>query len=325
MADNTQERTALGSLKLGPDGFNKIALLGTASSSMEMAPFDDHSWSIWACSPGAFPLCARKRSDCWFEPHRWMPTAPGLPGAPGTKPWFSADFHTFLGSHKGPVFMSEVQKTIPSSVRIPYEDLIAKYGPYFWTSTLTYMIAMAIDQLQDRATRGEQVAIGLWGVDMAGTEEWAYQRPGCQHFVGLAMSLGINVVLPQESDLMRPPTMYGIGEHNPRHIALLARKAVAEAQKNQLTQQFEMAKQQLNTINGSLQELEHVLQSWSDDVVPDLRQAVSFSNQFAKPVGELSASVPLTDVDTFVSDQVASRKKDTTGADVVTLQEASAG
>ncbi len=292
MTTEFKERTALGALKLGPDGFNKIAILGTAPTSMELAPFDDPSWAIWACSPGAFPKCASKRSDVWFEPHRWMPTAPGLPGAPGTKPWFSADFNTFLKGHKGPVFMSQVQPSIPTSVRIPYEDLIAKYGPYFWTSTIAYMIAMAIDQLQEKAKRGEQTAIGLWGVDMSATEEWSYQRPGCQHFIGIAMSLGINVMLPEESDLMRPPTMYGIGEHNPRHVALLARKTMIEAQKAQCAAQHNQLGQNILTMNGQLAELEHVLQSWCDDLQPDLRHAVSFSREAAHPTGELSGNEP---------------------------------
>ena len=306
--NQVNERTMVMSLKLGPDGYNKIAIIGTAPGSMTLAPFDDPSWSIWACSPGAFPYCASKRSDVWFEPHRWLPTAPGLPGAPGTRPWFSADFHTFLGAHKGPVFMSEVQPTIPSSVRIPFEDLIAKYGPYFWTSTIAYMIAMAIDALQDRAARGEQVAIGLWGVDMSATEEWSYQRPGCQHFIGLAMSLGINIVLPPESDLMRPPTMYGIGEHNPRHIALLARKVHAEAQKAQMQHKNGIIIKNMMKLDGILQEIDYTLQSWSDDVVPDLRQAVSFSGEFTKPVGTLA--------------QAAKEAAPSTGAEVVPLQEA---
>jgi len=295
MTANLQERISLGSLNLGPEGFNKIAILGTAPSSMALAPFADKSWAIWACSPGAFPMCAQNRSDVWFEPHRWQPTAPGKPYAPGTKPWFSADFHTFLREHKGPVFMSQVQPSIPSSVRIPYEDLIAKYGPYFWTSTIVYMIAMAIDQLQDRAARGEETVIGLWGVDMSATEEWAYQRPGCQNFIGLAQSLGINVLLPEESDLMRPPTMYGIGEHNPRHISLLARKTSIEAQKAQAVANHQQIAQNINVFNGQLAELEHVLNSWCDDVVPDMRHAVSFSSEGVQPKDEPSgAAAPST-------------------------------
>jgi hypothetical protein len=304
------ERTMLEQLKLGPDGFTGIAILGTSGSSMTLAPFKDPKWSIWACSPGAYPICAQNRSDVWFEPHRWMPTPPGQMGAPGTKPWFSPEFNMFLGSHKGPVFMSKVHTSIPMSVRIPYEDLVKKYGPFFFTSTVAYMIAMAIDALQERAARGEKVTIGLWGVDMSATEEWSYQRPGCQHFIGLAKSLGINILLPQESDLMRPPTMYGIGEHNPRHIRMSARLAEAQAQKAHLAAQHDEIIKRTMTVNGIISELEYMLGAWTDDVESDVTQAVSFSSQFVKPVGEL----------TDAANAAAS-----TGADVVSLPEKTAG
>ena len=305
MIANVQEKTPVAAMKLGPDGFNKIAILGTAQSSMALAPFKDQSWAIWACSPGAYPICAQNRSDVWFEPHRWLPTSPGMFGAPGTKPWFSPEFHEFLAKHNGPVFMSAAQPTIPTSVRIPFEDLVAKYGPYFFTSTIPYMIAMAIDALQDRAARGEKVAIGMWGVDMSASEEYNYQRPACQHFIGLAMSLGIEVVMPAESDLMRPPTMYGIGELNPRHIKFMARKAELEAQKAAHTATFQQAAQNLNMVNGMLAEVDYMLGNWTDDIMPDLRRAVSFSGEYMKPVGELQKAIEAA--------------KDSTGAEVVTI------
>lgn len=274
----------LGNLKLGPEGYKNIAILGTAGSSMGLAPFKDQSWAIWACSPGTYSICAQNRSDVFFEVHRWMPTPPGQFGAPGTKPWFSPEFHTFLAQHKGPVFMAEVQPSIPTSVRIPFEALTDKYGPYFWTSSVAYMIAMAIEALAPRAQAGEKVSIGLWGIDMAATEEWAYQRPGCQHFVGVAQALGISIVLPEESDLMRPSTMYGIGELNPRHIRLMARRAEAVANKAALQAQIEQASRQMVRFDGIVSELDYMLGAWTDDVWCDIKQAVSFAGQFNRPV-----------------------------------------
>lgn len=282
-------------LKLGPDGYTGIAILGTAGSSMALAPFKDPSWAIWACSPGAYSICAQNRSDVWFEPHRWLPTSPGMFGAPGTKPWFSPEFHQFLANHKGPVMMTgdyatlrdqgsaeellakfgPPQKSIPTSVPIPYGALVRDFGPYFWTSTISYMLAMAIATLVPRVKNGENVFIGLWGVDMSATEEWAYQRPGCQHFVGLAAAMGIHVVLPQESDLMRPPTMYGIGEANPRHIKWLAKKAELEARRAQIAAQQNEAVTQSMQINGALSEINYLLDSWCDDVDPDITKAIS--------------------------------------------------
>ncbi len=279
MGEETKFQLQLDGLRLGPVGADKIAILGTAAASMELAPFRDPSWSIWACSPGAYPICAKNRSDVWFEPHRWLPTAPGQFGAPGTKPWFSPEFHAFLRAHKGPVFMSQRHADIPSSVRIPYEALIKKYGHYFWQSTICYMLAMAIEL--------KPKAIGLWGIDMSATEEYAYQRPSCQHFLGLAMALGIEVVLPPESDLMRPPTMYGLGEHNPRHIKMMARRAEIAANLQQAEQMQAQAQIRIAQLRGAIGEVDYQLGHWSDDIDPDLKEAVSYSPEYNKPAGGL--------------------------------------
>jgi len=296
-------------MKLGPDGYNKIAIMGTAGSSMELAPFKDQAWAIWACSPGAYSTCAKNRCDAWFEVHRYLPTLPGQVGAPGTKPWFSAEYHAFMQQMKGPVFMSQADPSIPNASRIPFEALIEKYGPYFWTSTLAYMLAMAIDTLQDRAAAGEKVGIGLFGVDMAASEEWAYQRPGCQHFVGLAMSMGIDVILPEESDLMRPPTMYGIGELSPRHIRYMAKRAEIAAVLGQLAAQHDEIIKKTMQFKGMLGEIDYTLGAWTDDVEPDLKKAVSFSQQYKRPVGEL----------------LQAQKPESTGAAVVPMDKAGTG
>jgi len=280
----------LAGLKLGPEGYTKIAVLGTAPSTVELAPFKDFSWSIWGCSPGLYPICAKARSDVWFEPHRWLPTPVGQFGKPGTRPWFSPEFHEFLAQHKGPVFMSKAEPTIPSSVRIPYEYLIEKYGPYFFTSTVAYMLVMAIEALLPRVQKGEDVMLGLFGVDMSAGEEWAYQRPGCQHFVGLAMSMGIHILLPEESDLMRPPTMYGIGELNPRHIGLLARLANCQAQKQQIEAQLPAMQQKLAHVTGMIDQINYDLAVWSDDIAYDPKHAVSFAREFGRNTGELAKS-----------------------------------
>lgn len=284
---SSAEETLAG-LKLGPEGYTRIAVMGTAPSSVELAPFDDPSWAIWGCSPGLYPICAKKRSDVWFEPHRWLPTPPGQFGKAGTRPWFSPEFHEFLAQHKGPVFMSKAEPLIPSSVRIPYEYLIEKYGPYFFTSTVAYMLVMAIEVLAPRVAAGEKVMLGLFGVDMAAGEEWAYQRPGCQHFVGLAMAMGINVLLPEESDLMRPPTMYGIGEHNPRHIRLLARLADCNAQKQQIDAQIPQLQHRSAHLQGLIDQLQYDLAVWTDDIEYDPKHAVSFAAEFQKKPGTLA-------------------------------------
>jgi hypothetical protein len=103
------------------------------------------------------------------------------------------------------------------------------------------------------------------------------------------MSLGIQVILPAESDLMRPSTMYGIGEHNPRHIRLLARMREAESLRDQCRNNIAQLQVKLASIEGTLSEQNYMLGMWTDDIHPDIRQAVSLAHNYVMPVGELSA------------------------------------
>lgn len=265
----------MGELKLGPTGYTKIAILGSAPSSIALAPFEDPSWAIWVCSPAAFATVASRRSDVWFETHRFLPSEPGKSGAPGTRPWFSPEFHQFLRDHKGPVFMSQVDPTIPNSVRIPFEELLKKYGPYHFCSTIPWMLALAIEQMPK--------AIGLWGIDMSSSEEYVQQRPACQHFMGMAKALGIEVVLPLESDLMRPPLIYGLGELNPRHIKLSSYLDMHHKERGLFRQQLENLKMQEAYVTGRIDALTYVLQNWSDDIEPDIAQAMSLAAQYVVP------------------------------------------
>lgn len=270
-------------VKLGPDEADKIAIVGSSASSTLLAPFDDKTWAIWGTSPSTWAQFNGRRADVWFELHRWLPYEPAQANAPGVRPWFSPEFRQFLREFKGhAVFMTELHPDIPKCVQFPYKMLLEKHGPYHFTSSVAWMLAMAIEQMPK--------AIGMFGIDMAAGSEWAYQRPACQHFIGLAKQLGIEVILPPESDLMRPTTMYGIGEHNLRHIRLAERIKECEQRKQALQQQAQAATFGLQQIEGELLAYNYMLDCWTDDIVPDGRDAMSFSGVFAKskpaePVG----------------------------------------
>lgn len=261
-------------MRLGPDGFENIAVLGSAPSSTLLAPFADPSWSIWCTSPGAFAQVADKRTDVWFELHRWLPSSPGKSGAPGTRPWFSPEFHQFLAQYKGTVFMSEKQDSIQNCEVFPYKELLDKHGPYFFTSSIAWMLAYAIEQ--------KPKSIGLFGIDMAANSEYAYQRPACQHFIGLACQLGIKVILPPESDLMRPTTMYGIGEHTQRHVKLSSRLEEFEAQKAQCHNAIQANTQHFKYLEGAVETLKYIMDVWCDDVSASPEQAMAFSGSYLK-------------------------------------------
>lgn len=266
-------------LKLGPDGFKKIAIVGSAPSSVRLAPYNDPTWALWGCSPGVYGVAPYGRMHVWWEIHRWEPPTAGDPTNAANKGWFSPEYVQYLQEFKGPVMMAgpdpdvvQPVVAIPNSVRVPFEDYVARYGRYFFTSSMAYMLVHAIEAiLAARAARdvpepGE--AIGLWGVDMAASSEYAFQRPGCQHFIGLATSLGIAIILPPESDLMQPPTLYGIGEYNPRQQKLLARKGEMEQQISHWTNTITNAQQQLAHVKGAYDNLNYFFNTWVDDIEP---------------------------------------------------------
>lgn len=238
----------------------KIAIIGSAPSSVQLAPYADPTWQIWACSPGAWPHV--KRADAWFEVHRREPH----------QPWFSAEYIQFLATKiNGPVYVAEPWPEIPNAVVIDPHDLMdhvyghmvdsngvkqpLTFGPYVWGSTLSYMLAKAIAR--------KPAEIGIWGVDMSAEEEWQSQRDHCQTLIWIAKQCGIKVYLPPESDLIRPTAPYGFRETDPMHIKLITRE-------NELTQRVQALDQQLHALNnerqfvaGALSNTRYALKTWT--------------------------------------------------------------
>lgn len=287
----------------------KIAALGSAPSSVHLAPFKNSNFAawlegkvqsmaqahgqvpgdfeIWGCSPAAWSVSPR--ATRWFEVHRWEPG----------KEWFSDEYCNFLRNFQGIVYTGAKIPEIPSHVVYPIDEIEAKFSSYFLTSSLALILALAIDTIEKvRAARrahreaGTQLdagvpspsaarllpqgvheseldkpdsddMIGMWGVDMAATEEYGYQRPGCQFFILEAMRRGIKVYLPPESDLMRPMPVYGISEWDHNYIKLTARARELSQKRGIAQQQIEEAKVSLMHAEGGMGELNAFVQTWT--------------------------------------------------------------
>lgn len=240
----------------------RIALLGSAPSSIRLAPFGDARYQIWACSPGTYAHLPR--CDAFFELHRWEP---GEVGKPQTqKPWLSPEYVAWMGQQKL-VWMADKVPEIPGSQRLPIEMLLNKYGSYFFTSSIAYMMAMAMDLiLAARVARTveEEDVIGLWGVDMAATEEYGYQRAGCHHFLGMASQMGIDIEVPPESDLLIPMPLYGLCESSHWHIKNLARKKELEARLANAQNTQQVMLQEVSFLKGALDDLTYQMDTWSE-------------------------------------------------------------
>lgn len=203
------------------------------------------SWELWACSPGT--IASLTRIDAFFELHRWEPG----------KPWFSPGYIEWMSKLVVPVYMLERRPEIPASVLYPKDEMLAEYGPYFFTSSLSWMFAKAIAEKPDE--------IGLWGVDMSATDEYATQRPGCHFFMDVCRRKGIKVTVPPESDLLAPPPLYGFHEIDPMAIKLTARAIELAHRKAAAQQEMEKKAQEVMFLAGAIEDLDYIRKTWLGD------------------------------------------------------------
>lgn len=234
----------------------KVAMVGTTPSSRMLAPYMDEAWEIWACSPdnaGMLP-----RVNRWFEIHGDI----GFPGAePWEKPyidWLNDNVFDRLYVHEARVGMFRISEAIPM------DELVKMFGPYFFTSTAAWMAAMAIKE------GAEEIA--LYGFDMSAKSEYAAQRPGLHHFLYLAEQRGIGISCPLESDVIRPPPLYGHSLITPMGRKLHVRGIELRGRLAQMDEKMAALKYERAFIEGALDDNDYQQSIWTGEREPELDQ-----------------------------------------------------
>jgi len=183
----------------------RIALVGTTSTGIN-APYHDPSHEIWGVSMRADYVT---RADRWFELHR-------LAGEP--QDWaekWRESMRKF--THDIPeVFMFYPEYDLaPNVLKYPHEAIAGRFGSYFMTSTFSWMMAMAIDEL--RPLKGDAVdgEISIFGVEMEYGTEYRQQRAGFRHFIDMARVLGIRVNVMASGGLAYEPVPYPFWQDDP--------------------------------------------------------------------------------------------------------------
>lgn len=227
----------------------KIAILGTAPTSRDLAPFGDPEWAIWACSPGNEGQLPRV--DVWFEMH-------ALQDMTGKENhgWVFKHY-AYLAAQNFTVIMQHPNAYVPKAETYPLEEMIKRYGRNWFSSSIAYMMALAI------AKKPEEIAI--FGVDMAaGQEKYTQQRAGCIRFIEFAEAAGIKVTIPRESSLGTPAPLYGYGEASPfgrRIQVVMADVGRTIAQLDADIDRLRMTRAQFG---GGLEQLVYMNQTWVD-------------------------------------------------------------
>jgi hypothetical protein len=220
----------------------KIAIMGTAPSSKMLAPFNDPTWQIWSCSPGNQDI---PRWDAWFEIHSNLLWPECIA--------YGAPYVEWLKKQTKPVYMQD-SNLVPNATRLPIEDLIKEFGRYFFTSSFTYMIAMAI--------RAGATDISLFGIDMASKNEYILQRPGGHYFMQKAAERGIKVAVPYESDLAQPPPLYGYSDSTPYGRKVSMREQELNTRINQLETERAKICENITYLRGALEDNDYHKSIW---------------------------------------------------------------
>lgn len=216
-----------------PDGVTprtKVAIVGYAESSRMQAPFDDPTFSVWGMNQLYRHI---PRADRWFEiHHNWHEHV-----VEGT------DHLGWLKSAPIPIYMVERVKEIPQSVTYPIDRIIAAHKDYF-TSSIAYMIALAL-------TEGFKT-IHLYGIDLVVGDEWDYQKPNAEFWIGVAHGMGVTVGIPRESALCKQTWRYGY-QSEPDSLIKITE---IRDRRTLLTQQRNQKMIELANLDGALQDVE---------------------------------------------------------------------
>lgn len=170
----------------------KVALVGSAQGWQD-APYEDKSWEIWSVNNvyNKIRTLPNGRWSRWFDIHE---TAINRPK------------HIKNLINLGcPVYVRDERPDIPNSIVYPLEEIKREFfrnvnRVQFFTSTIAYMIALAIHEGAEE--------ISLFGINQALQTEYAHHLPCTDFWLGVAVGRGIKVSAQKHSHVLNPETLY---------------------------------------------------------------------------------------------------------------------
>ena len=233
---------------------DKVCIVGFADGHRHLAPFDDDSYEFWGLNR-LWSVLGDKPWTRWFEIHDLRKT------------YENDDEHLrWLAHTEIPVYLRPQDMdvlAIPNAYPYPVEAITARFGRYF-TNTISYLIALAIEM--------EYKTIAVYGVDMAVDHvlnaEYGVQRPSCEYFLGIAAGMGIDIELPEGTDLLVASHLYGFEDDSVIRTKLEARLKELAGRKEGLKQQSAQLDGQskqlfagINQLDGAMAQIEYELRN----------------------------------------------------------------
>jgi hypothetical protein len=163
--------------------------------------------------------------------------------------------------HDFPIYMTEKFDEVPNAIAYPVDELSDDLfehlirGPLdfsddYWVSGMSYAFGMAIYEQVDR--------IELYGVEMVGGTDVAYQRDGIALLTGIAMGRGIDVWRPEITTFLRAKR-YGF------EATQMVSRASLEAHLEFYELDLDLIQSKLNRVNGIKEDRLRALEEETDE------------------------------------------------------------
>ena len=238
----------------------KVALCGTHKDTLELAPFDDASWEIWAPAH-RYNNKRFKHVDVGFEVHvpEQIWAFLNEQGNSGQ------DYFNWLQAPDIPVYVRpDALEGMKGCKAYPVAKAKKLMGREYFASTFSFMMCKAI---LDGATE-----IGLYGINLTADEEYFYQRPNMEYLIGLAQGKGIKITIPKQSALLSLGYVYGdgtaVGVEDPFIGEYEKRATSYETEVKRLTHEYERVtedfKKEVNQILGAQHECFEIIKAFKN-------------------------------------------------------------
>ena len=186
-------------------GKRTVAIVGGAWSSGPWAPFGEDRVDIWTCNEShGKPWMKEEYITAWFQLHpKWVFTRDD---PFDHREWIKKE-------HQFPVYMQMVYDDVPTSKKYPLREIQnelvnVERGEFvvnkIFSSTFSYMMALALYQEYER--------VEIYGIELLGEGEYAFQREALAYWIGKADGMGVEVWLPEQCSLLVQPLLYAYEE-----------------------------------------------------------------------------------------------------------------
>ena len=207
-----------------------VCIAGFADTSRDLVNHEPDTSEIWSLNRCYTFL---KRWDRWYELHE-----PDLyMGKTGLR---EEGYVEMLQKTTTPIYMQHPEPTFPTAIQFPLKEIIATFRDYFTTS-IAYMLAHAAYEHKVLGMTIDE--IHLSGIDMSAFSEYSEQLPSVTFWIGICEGVGIKVIIPNVSPVLKSAMSYG--RHSERPLQTMAKERLSY-QKSQKT----AISAELNSANG---------------------------------------------------------------------------